>query len=71
LVAGGCAKPPLNVSCTVPNTGAVAGDEVVMVFHQASLFAACWAQIFKKRKDVPSRLTCAHCHLHVRGFVVG
>jgi len=33
--ASGCAKPPMNVSCTVTNTGAVAGDEVVMVFHQA------------------------------------
>lgn len=32
---GSCSATPMNFSCTVSNTGAVAGDEVVMVFHQA------------------------------------
>ena len=32
---GSCTAIPMNFSCTVSNTGAVAGDEVVMVFHQA------------------------------------
>lgn len=33
--AGVCSTPPMNFSCVVRNTGTVAGDEVVMVFHQA------------------------------------
>ena len=33
--SGGCSATPMNFSCTVSNTGDVAGDEVVMVFHQA------------------------------------
>ena len=33
--AGVCSATPMNFSCAVSNTGAVAGDEVVMVFHQA------------------------------------
>ena len=32
---GSCSATPVIFSCAVRNTGSVAGDEVVMVFHQA------------------------------------